>query len=109
VTLTKPAGFYQHERNPIQERAHPMLSPIDEVTLNRGTLSRITAMLGIIALLLSGAFWLFSASATAQHAEQLSRENAQKLENKADKDDLREIKQDIKEIRDFLLNGKNVR
>lgn len=83
-----------------------MKSPLDIIPESRGLLARFAAAAGIIALLLSGAFWLFSANATAQHADQLSMENSQKLEKKADKEDLKEIRDDVKEIRDFLLNGK---
>lgn len=71
--------------------------------------SRLTtahAALGIAIALILGLLWLFNVSATASQGLQLSQQNQQQLQNKADREDLKEMKQDIKEIRDYLLNGK---
>ena len=69
-------------------------------------IGKVFAICALLAILIPACFWLFNVSAQAQRADQQSQQNAVDIQKKADREDLREIKSDIKEIRDFLLNGK---
>jgi cobalamin biosynthesis protein CobD/CbiB len=85
---------------------HEPYMPTEDVSISRVNLSRITAALTIIGFLLGALFWMFTVASTATAAKSLADTTAQTLEHKADKDDLKEMRQDIKDIRDFLLNGQ---
>lgn len=77
-----------------------MTPPIDEESsISPATLSKVLAGLSIIVILLSGAFWVFSANATAQRADEKASSALTKLENKADK---QETQDQLKRIYDKL-------
>lgn len=77
----------------------------EDVTITRGSLKTIAAALTIIVILLTGMGWVFTVASTASEAKAQAKATADALEHKADKDDLKEMRQDIKDIRDFLLNS----
>lgn len=62
-------------------------------------LGRIAAALTILAMFIGAVFWIANVSATASHADQIANDASQKLEKKADKQDMQD---QLKRIYDKL-------
>lgn len=70
-------------------------------------LGRVLTIMTIATIIIGAIFWIANVSATASQANSLSQQNANEIQKKADREDLKEIKSDIKDIRDFLMNKRN--
>lgn len=68
------------------------------------TLGKLLTSLTIAGLMIGAIFWVANVNATATHADSLSQQNQAEIQKKADREELREMRQDIKDIRDFLMN-----
>ncbi len=72
------------------------------MTTVKDNLPQISAVLGIIAILLGGLFWIFQVSATATEALKIATEARAKAELKADVDDIQRLDQDVRDLRKSL-------
>lgn len=82
-------------------------------TNDNSTLKQFAALATIAALLISALWAIFAVKAEADDAEKISQSNAQKIEQKADREDvkgrLEHIEQKLDKLNDYLLNGKDRR
>jgi len=94
-------AWYRHQRDSCNlKESH--LEPTENTPLGR-----VLTIMTIATIIIGAIFWIANVSATASQANSLSQQNANEIQKKADREDLKEIKSDIKDIRDFLMNKRN--
>lgn len=76
-----------------------MTPPAEDESMSTPSLNRVLTALSIVTFLIGGAFWVFSAQATAQRADANAAIALQKLDSKADK---AETQEQLKRIYDKL-------
>ncbi len=73
-------------------------------------LGRLGAGLGVVVILVTALFWLFSLNATANYARDQADAHEKTLQQKADKDEVRdgfkELNRKLDQINEFLLRKK---
>lgn len=71
------------------------------------SLKSLAAFCSVLALLFAGMFWVFNVNAKADGAVESSRSNATKIEQKADKDDVKEgfraLNEKFDHLQDYLM------
>lgn len=76
-------------------------------------LGRVSTVLGIVVVLVAGLFWLFQVNATANYAKDKVNDHDKALEEKADKnevrDGLREINRKLDQLNEYLLRNRTKR
>lgn len=69
-------------------------------------IGQIAALGAIITLLIAGLFWIFNVNSVANEAQRISNVNAERLEGKADKQDIQRIYDKLDEINKYLRDRK---
>ncbi len=94
---------------------HNQLQPVQPAAgRHRSLLARVSAILGIASLVLPGLFFVLRTDISAAAANELSKKNAEKIEQKADREDvkdgLREINRKLDKLNDkvdlYLLHER---
>ena len=70
---------------------------------------KIAAIATIAVLVVGGLFWLFQVNATANSSQKAADDNAKRIEQKADKQDVKDgfeqINRRLDQIQDYLMNS----
>jgi hypothetical protein len=74
------------------------------------SLKQFAILLTIVGTLLAGAFWVFNVNAKAEVAVEISKANATKIEQKADKEDVKEgfrsLNEKLDRLQDYLMRER---